>query len=115
MWVQENEFTVAKTSELLGLREELGDLLPVWELSTPTLLETLEPHLKAECEGNSPPSKGLELLIRLFLLRNAVPPERIMQDLGRDAWDCLVSLGFVYPVSISHLHRAARTSKSSTR
>jgi hypothetical protein len=92
---QAKGFNVPRVSSLLGLRGELGDLLPVWELSSPHLQESLQ---EALAEGRDNGEATLELLVRLFLLRTPVDRNRIIAELGQNVWDALVGLRMLHPV-----------------
>lgn len=69
--------------------------MPVWELSSPHLQESLQ---EALAEGRDNGEATLELLVRLFLLRTPVDRNRIIAELGQNVWDALVGLRMLHPV-----------------
>jgi hypothetical protein len=98
---QSEGYSAERICPLLGLDSLGPGLLPVWDISKPSLAVSVEAQLVAWERSYQAAQWPLTTLLRFFLMRAPVPAHRLKAVLGPEAWAAVVRLGLAYVVSSS--------------
>jgi len=96
---QEAGYNARRISEVMGVREEYGDVLPVWDMSHPSRRVVVLDQLSRHGGGVVGQDQRFITLVKLFLVHTWVPIPEALDALGPTLLAHLVELRILYPVS----------------